>query len=399
MKTMSVSKMSVSKKLLLAVCLLLVLLVAGVHVFVPAPVENQFNKYQPHPAYTISESARSLHAELFVADLHSDSMLWKREFLDWGDRGHMDLPRLQAGNVGLQIFAATTKSPAGQNYQRNSADSDNITLLSVAQLQPPSTWLSLYERAAWQVAKLHDLEAASGGSIQLVKNASDLKAIAEARKNGQDLMGAIFAIEGAHPLEGQLENLDRLQALGLRILGLTHFFDNRLGGSLHGESQEGLTAFGRQVIERANALNLIVDVAHASPQMVRDVLAIVKKPVILSHGGIKSACDNHRNLDDEIMKAIADSGGLLGVGYWEGAVCDITPEGIVKSIRAAINIMGLDHVALGSDYDGATTVAMDTSELAALTQAMMDAGFSEMEIRQVMGGNALTFFIKHLPAG
>jgi microsomal dipeptidase-like Zn-dependent dipeptidase len=93
---------------------------------------------------------------------------------------------------------------------------------------------------------------------------------------------------------------------------------------------------------------------------------------------------------------IASHGGLIGVGFWDAAVCDITPEGVVRSIRYAIDLLGEDHVALGSDYDGTTEVAFDSSELSVLTQLMMDQGFTEEEIRKVMGENAVNFFLENL---
>ena len=131
--------------------------------------------------------------------------------------------------------------------------------------------------------------------------------------------------------------------------------------------------------------------------MVNDVLDISDAPVILSHGGVKGLCDMSRNLEDTLMQRIAASGGLVGIGYWDGAVCDITPAGVVRSIRYAIDLLGIEHVALGSDYDGTTEVLFDTSELAILTQTMLDEGFTEAEIRAVMGENARRFFLEHLP--
>jgi microsomal dipeptidase-like Zn-dependent dipeptidase len=208
----------------------------------------------------------------------------------------------------------------------------------------------------------------------------------------------VFVIEGGHPLEGKIENIQGLFDAGMRVIGMTHFFDNQLGGSLHGVSGDGLTEFGRQVVQRANQLELIIDIAHASPQMVREVLAESERPVILSHGGVKGVCDQGRNLDDELMSKIARKDGLFGVGYWDGAVCDSSPEGIVKSIRYAIDLMGIEHVALGSDYDGTTAVSLDTSELAILTQTMLQQGFTKNEIRRVMGENVRDFFLANLPA-
>jgi len=207
----------------------------------------------------------------------------------------------------------------------------------------------------------------------------------------------MYLIEGAHPLEGQLENLDRLHSKGLHFVGITHFFDNELGGSLHGESQAGLTGFGRAVVERANQLEMTIDIAHASPQVVEDILAISSRPVVLSHGGFKGICDTDRNLSDELMVKVAAAGGIVGVGYWDGAVCDASPAGIARAIRYGIDLLGIEHIALGSDFDGAVTTTFDTSELAVLTQTMLNDGFTEREIRAVMGENMQRFLLDQLP--
>jgi len=385
------------KKLLVLAGLLVVTAIGCFLWLAPARIERATNQVAAHEKYAVRSDADRLHQDLFVADLHTDSLLWKRDLLQHSDIGHVDLPRLQAGNVALQVFSATTKSPAGQNYDENTADSDRITLLAVSSLWPPATWPSIYQRARFQLDKLKRLIAASDGAMRLILTAGDMRSLIEERTTGSQVVGALYLIEGAHPLEGNIENLDRLFEQGLRIVGLTHFFDNELGGSLHGVSGAGLSEFGREVVRHADELELIIDIAHASPQMVRDVLAITERPVILSHGGVKGICDTARNLDDELMIEVASRGGLLGIGYWDGAVCDISPEGIVDSIRYAIDLVGADHVALGSDFDGATTVMLDTSELVALTQVMIDRDFSKDEIRNVMGDNARNFFLSWLP--
>ena len=207
----------------------------------------------------------------------------------------------------------------------------------------------------------------------------------------------MYLIEGAHPLEGDIDKLDRLRDKGLHFVGLTHFFDNRLGGSLHGISGEGLTEFGSEVVRRAHELGMTIDVAHASPQMVRDVLDIGDSPVVLSHGGFAGACDTPRNLPDELMIRIAQGGGIIGVGFWDAAVCDPSPAGIARSIRYGIELLGVEHIALGSDYDGAVATPFDTAGLAALTQALLDEGLAEDDIRAVMGGNMLRFLQQQLP--
>ena len=371
--------------------------IAFVHWFLPALVERSMNVVVPHDAYQIRPEVAQFHNTLFIADLHADSLLWKRDLLTRSNIGHIDLPRLQDGNVALQVFSATTKSPSGLNYDQNTADSDDITMLAVLQFWPVATWNSIYERARYQLQKLWRFSAESDGELLVVRSQADLRSLIDRRQAGENVTAGIYLIEGAHPLEGDVDNLDRLFEQGLRISGLTHFFDNRLGGSLHGVSGEGLTEFGRQVVRRAGELEIIIDVAHASPAMVRDVLAMSDRPVILSHGGVKGACDSNRNLTDELMLKIADSGGLLGTGFWDGAICDPSPAGIVRSIRYAIDLMGVDHVALGSDYDGTVTATLDSSELAIITQTMFDNDFSEEEIRKVMGDNVKNFLLENLP--
>ena len=385
------------KRIVLITGILALAGLAFVHWVLPGKVEASMNFVLPHEAYVISDEARKLHDSLFVVDLHSESLLWKRDLTKKSDIGHMDVPRLKAGNVALQVFSATTKTPSDMNYSSNTPGSDDITLLAIASMWPPRTWSSLYERAVYQLDKLYRVAARS--DLVVIRNRQDLEGLVASRSKGEPALGGMYLIEGAHPLEGDIENLDQLFEHGLRVVGLTHFFDNELGGSLHGTSGEGLTEFGRSVVRRANELNLIIDIAHASPAMVEDVLALSTAPVMLSHGGLKGVCDTERNLPDALMKEFASKGGLVGIGYWDAAVCDPSPEGIVTSIRYAIDLLGLEHVALGSDYDGTIEAPFDTSELAVLTEVMLQSGFSKDEIRKVMGENAKRFLLENLPAG
>ncbi|MGB5166187.1 MAG: dipeptidase [Woeseiaceae bacterium] len=383
------------KRFLLVIGSLLVLAFGYVHWILPGEVEASLNKVLPHQPYPISEAARRLHESAFVVDLHSDSLLWKRDLLQESDVGHVDVPRLKRGNVSLQVFSAVTKSPEGLNYSRNTGASDDITKLALVQMWPPRTWSSLYQRAAYQLEKLHAF--ASKSDLVVITTRQEFEALLKRQAAGEPDIGAIYLIEGAHPLEGELQNLDRLYEQGLRIVGLTHFFDNEIGGSLHGLSGEGLSEFGKAVIRRANELNMIIDVAHASPAMVSDVLDLSDAPLMLSHGGIRGSCDSERNLSDALMQRFAAQGGLIGIGYWHAAVCDASPEGIVRAIRYAIDLLGVEHVALGSDYDGTVAVPFDTSELAVLTEVMLQQGFTEDEIRSVLGNNARQFLLQYLP--
>ncbi|MCL6270415.1 dipeptidase [Sansalvadorimonas sp. 2012CJ34-2] len=379
----------------LLICILVLLLLW----LVPPFVERSKNQVEDHGPFALSDQTVALHKTLLVADLHADSLLWSRDLRKKSTYGHVDLPRLREGNVAIQVFPAVTKSPRGMNYESNEADApDNIKLLAMAQLWPPKTWDSILERAYYQAEKLAYLEENEPESLKIIRTRSDLKMVLAERANrGSQKVAALLAMEGAHPFEGKLTNIQNLYNVGYRMAGLQHFFDNELGGSLHGTSGEGLTAFGRAAVVLMDDMNMIIDVAHSSPQVVKDTLAITERPVIVSHTGMRGLCDTPRNISDSLMRLIANKGGLIGIGYWADASCDTSPEGIAKMIRYAVDVVGVDHVALGSDFDGAVTTGFDTSELPALTQALMFAGFKEPEIRKVMGENVRDFFLKWLP--
>lgn len=371
---------------------LLVLIALGAAAFftlAPGMIERGLNQIDGKPLPTVSARAKALHETLTIVDLHSDSLLWSRDFLKQADRGHMDLPRLEQGHVALQILASTTKSPKDQNYDANSSDSDNITGLVIAQLQPVRTWNSLLERSLWHAAKLDHAAAGSDGKLRRVRAPEDIPALLAARRGKPLATGAMLSVEGLHNLEGDIANLDKLYAAGFRMAGLTHFFDNDLAGSMHGMKKGGLTPFGRQVVGAMEAKGMIVDIAHCSQACVADILKMARRPVVSSHGGVQATCKVNRNLNDEQIRGVAATGGLIGIGYWDAAVCDTSPASIAKAVKHVRDLVGIQHVALGSDYDGATTVRFDTSQLVQVTQALIDAGFSDDEIRAAMGGNAI----------
>ncbi len=374
----------------------LTLVVLGIVTLFAAPsiLEDQQNVVLRDNEWPLTDSAKILHKSLRIADLHADTLLWKRDLLERSSIGHVDLPRLQDGGVVLQVMSVVTKSPRGQNYESNSASADdNITLLAMLQLWPVKTWDSLLHRALYQSEKLHRA-AATHEQLFIITSAAQLTIFLSQHKPGQ--VATLLATEGAHPLEGNIANLAKLWQAGYRMLGLHHFFDNRLGGSLHGESRQGLTDFGKAVVSAAVEMGFIIDVAHSSPASVDDVLAINPNPVVVSHTGIQGTCNSPRNLADEQLARIAAAGGLVGVGYWD-AVCDITPRGVARSIAYAVGLIGARHVALGSDYDGTTTVTFDTAQLNLLTQALQDSGLSNDDIRLVMGENQLRFLTQQLP--
>ncbi|MBU3004421.1 dipeptidase [Paraglaciecola arctica] len=380
------------------VAIIVILAVIAFFVFFPAQLDRQTNRLHDSNLPVISEQARALHGKLFIGDWHSDSLMWKRDLIDKHDYGHVDIPRLQQGNVALQMFTTVTKSPDGINYEENSTDaSDNITKLALVNLWPISTWDSLAERALFQASKALALAERFPEQVSLITSKSDLSQFLEKRKVNPKLLGMLLGTEGSHALDGDLSNIQRLFDSGFRMMSLQHFFDNKLGGSLHGVSGEGLTEFGKNAIQTMRSIGVMLDVSHSSEQVVKDILAMSNQPLLISHTGFYGHCPSARNISDDLMQQIAANDGLIAVGYWDGAVCEPNVIEIAKAIKYGIELVGSEHIALGSDYDGATSVPFDTSELVYLTQALLDLGLSELQIKQVMGGNMLRYLQAHLP--
>jgi membrane dipeptidase len=370
------------------VVLALVIAATGYLIIIPARIEQAQNKIMPVPL-NITERARALQATLDVADMHADSLLWKRDLLERSDRGHVDLPRLIEGHYALQIFSSVTKTPAGLNFDANGGDSDRITRLVMTQLQPPRTWTSLLQRSLWHAQKLRGFAEASQGRLRSITTPQDVDRLLADRQSGNPVVGGMLSVEGLQDIEGKIENLDVLYAAGFRMAGLAHFFDNDVAGSMHGLNKGGLTPFGRQVVRRMESLGMIVDLAHASHATIADVLAMATRPVVSSHGGVLATCNVNRNLTDDEIKGIAKTGGLIGIGYFRGAICSLDPRDAARAIAHVRDVVGIDHVGLGSDFDGSTTTGFDASQVAAVTQALLDLGFAEADIRKVMGGNVL----------
>lgn len=364
---------------------------------VPGIVERGRNTVVAADLPEVSPQTRALHDSLQIADMHSDTLMWDRDVLDRSSRGHMDLPRLRDGNVALQVFSSVSKSPKGQNYDSNTDETDNITLLTFAQLQPPRTWGSLLHRSLYHAEKLERAAAASDGRLRVVRTRDDVARLLSDRTAGQDVTGALFSVEGLQNLEGRFENLDRLYDAGMRMAGFTHFFDNDLAGSMHGVDKGALTDLGRRVFDEMERRGVIVDIAHASHPAIAEMLDRATRPVVASHGGVQATCNVNRNLTDDEIRGVAATGGVIGIGYWDAAVCELTPAAVVDAIEHVIAVGGLRTAALGSDFDGATTVGWDTADLAVITQELRDRGHDADAIRAIMGGNTFRVLSEVLP--
>jgi microsomal dipeptidase-like Zn-dependent dipeptidase len=352
-------------------------------------VERRLNGVQRRPPYTASGRAWELHRSLSIVDLHADSLLWGRDLAVRSDHGHLDVPRLIEGNVTLQALAACVKVPRGLNVERNEDRSDAVTLLAVANRWPRATWRGLLARTLYIADRARELTALPGGRFTLVATAADLRAYLARRSVERRITAGLLTIEGAQGLEDDPANLDVVADAGFRILGLTHFVDNAFAGSAHGVEKGGLTPLGRDLVERAEGRSVLVDLAHASVATIDDVLSMATRPVVVSHTGVQAVCPSVRNLSDEHLRAVSGTGGLVGIGFFPTLCCGDDAVAIARSIRHAVDVAGIEHVALGSDFDGAVTVPFDVTGLVQLTDSLLSEGFTGDEVRAVMGRNVL----------
>ncbi len=384
-------------KRLVQIALLALCIAAAFVSELPRMLDEGFNTLVKKPPYAASTRAFDLHKTLTIADLHADSLLWGRDLLERGTYGQVDVPRLADGNVALQVFALPTKTPRGLNIESNNDKSDNIYWLAIVERWPHKTWNSLTERALYQAKRLHQFARHSQGGFVVIESSADLAGYLQRRQQNVRLTAGLLSIEGAHALDGNLANLDVLYRAGYRMMSPSHFFDNDIGGSAAGVQKIGLTEKGREWVRQMEARHMIVDLSHASAKTIEDVLAIATRPLVVSHTGVKGTCDNNRNLTDDQVRAVAAKGGLIGIGYWDTATCGTDAQAIVKAMRYVSDRVGVEHVALGSDFDGAVTEPFDTTGLVQITDAMLEAGYSEHDIRMIMGENVMKFLEANLP--
>ena len=364
---------------------------------VPPRVDAHFNPYRPSDRKP-SEAAERLHAASRVVDLHADSLIWGRDLLARNDRGHVDLPRLLEGNVAVQVFSVPTHVPKDRSQWGTRPDGlDMLTLNAVGQGWPPAAWLWRDSRAIYLARLLDRLARRSNGGLRVIRTVEDLDELLIERESRPEIVGAILALEGIHGLSGDPATVDRFVESGYRIAGLVHFHDNEVGGSATGMDRGGLTALGREVVETLRGRGVAIDLAHASPQLIDDILALDVGPLIASHTGVRGTCDRTRNLSDDAVRGIAASGGVVGIGYWQGATCAPGIDGIARAARYVRDLVGVEHVALGSDFDGGVSMTVHTGELALVTDALLRAGFSETEVGLIIGENVLRVLRETLP--
>jgi len=389
---------SILKKSFIGLSLLLVLVYIFARVFVPEIIDRRFNTVL-HPApYTASEDAKKLYMSLdFIADLHSDVLLWDRDISKRHQYGHEDIPRMIESNMALQAFTIVNKVPQELNFDRNSDESDTITLPFIIQGRPMSSWFDLTQRVVVQSESLHRFAQESSGKFKVIKSKQDLQEYLIARQTNKKMTAGFLGIEGAQALAGKMENFDVVYQAGVRMIGLTHFFDNEVGGSAHGIEKDGLTEFGKALIEKMEEKHVFVDLSHASPKLIDDVLAIASKPILISHSGVKGTCNNVRNLSDKHLKQIAETGGVVGIAMFKQAICGTQVSDVAKAIKYSVDLIGIEHVGLGSDFDGAIASVFDVTGFPQIVDELLKLNMSEKDIRLIMGENVKRVLLENLP--
>lgn len=325
-----------------------------------------------------------------VFDGHNDTLTRcePAEFVAGRADGDIDLPRAKAGGLGGGIFAIFTDTPG---------DEPDFPATGPYDI-PPADALAHGEalgHAAATAAKLFTLEAQ--GAVRVVRGTADLdRAPAEGR------IAAVLHLEGAEAIDPGLANLDSWYEAGLRSLGPVWSRHNAFG---HGvpfrfpggpDTGPGLTADGERLVRRCNELGIVVDLSHMTEAGFWDVARISSAPLVASHSGVHALCASSRNLTDEQIDAIGTTGGLVGivfaVGFLraDGAYDADTPlTAIVEHARYVADRIGTEHVALGSDFDGARIPAAlgDVAGLPRLLDALRDGGFTAAEVGRIAWGN------------
>jgi membrane dipeptidase len=313
--------------------------------------------------------ARKLHGEAIVADLHCDTVYLfdglkgPYQFAGENTLGHVDLPRLIRGGVNVQCFAVCVipqHKPCGA-LRRTLAYFEHFTRVM----------------------------GENKGSVTIIR---DLDGLEKSLVEGK--LAALLTVEGGEALEGELEVLHSLYRLGMRGMGLTWNYRNELADGVDvGAAAGGLTKFGRAVVSEMNRLGIMVDASHLSPRSFYDVLEHSSSPVVVTHANAAGLCSHRRNLDDNQLHLLREQGGVIGICFYPGFLNSsgsASMENVLDHFCYIAERFGTDILAVGSDFDGidkTVTSLPDVSALPALTAGLLARGFSDVEVRDILGGN------------
>lgn len=332
--------------------------------------------------YLVSDKAYDLHRRSMVIDLHADTASLMRMGYDIFRRHrpllpaaalgfHLDVPRMREGGLSAQVFGLVTF---------------------------PLARAGLMDSALRQMELLQKAAAARPEDLRFVTEADEVE---QAALDG--VPAAMCGLEGAHALEGRFENLERLVKRGLRAFGLVHFSANEAAlpaKGLGSSKTEGLKPLGRQLVEACNKMGVIVDLAHLNRPGFMEACRLTTDPVIVSHTGIDAVRPLWRNIDDEQIRAVADTGGCIGIIFARNFLGGRHLDALADHIMHCLKVGGEECPALGSDFDGLIVPPVelpDVSALPRLTEALLRRKVEERVIQKILGGNVLRV-LREVPA-
>lgn len=278
--------------------------------------------------------------------------------------GHVDIPRLIEGGVGAQFFGLVS-IPMGQRVGLAAVVHEEIDALDRFLTEAPARI-----RKAWTAADVEDARAAGA-------------------------VAALLGIEGAQALDGDASKLEVFARRGVRYLGLTHFSETDAAYPAYGPGRrdtDGLKPFGRDIIRRCEALDVLVDLAHINRRGFLEACAMAERPPIVSHTGVLGAFTHWRNIDDDQIRAVAEKGGIVGIIFCPRYLGGDGLGPVVAHLKHLIDVGGEDVASLGSDWDGfiiPTRDLRDAAHLPLLTDALIAARFDERVIGKILRGNAM----------
>lgn len=336
-----------------------------------------------------------MHRRGPIVDLLAGSVLFRDSFVG-GGRGHVDLPRLRAAGVNVIGLTIATRFPDLHGTLSNW----HFRSLGA----PAAVVRSNMALAEWLIGRIGRWCAASGGRLMVVRTRADL---ASCLTEGGSV-GVVLSVQGGHVLDGDLRNVARLRVLGVRMLAPAHVMDNEVVGSSTGRMAGGLTGYGRELVAELEARSIVVDLAHMSPAGIDATLPLLRRPFTLSHTGLTDLAGGRsrwrryspatRNIAASLAAEIGRAGGLVGIVLSTQLLGGSDLADTVATIGLALESAGAEHVAIGSDMDGALRTVIDVEGLPALTDALLAAGLDQSVVEGVVGRNAAAFLAETLPA-
>lgn len=329
----------------------------------------------------ISDEAREIHFSGMLFDGHNDLPWTMRaqaaSSFDKADISkpqpfHTDIPRLKQGGLKAQFWSVFVPADTGELGTALTTTLEQIDLVHEMCRRYPETFAL----------------------------ALTTQEIEQAVKEGK--IASLMGVEGGHSIENSLQNLRRLYERGARYMTLTHSKTLDWADSATDEARHnGLTPFGREVVAEMNRLGMLVDLSHVSPKTMMDVLDITKAPVIYSHSSARAICDHPRNVPDDVLRRIPENGGVVMVNFMSGFIVPTEqlkaePQSlgnyriVVDHIEHIIRCAGIDHVGIGSDYDGVSRLPVgleDVSTYPVITQELLNRGYNREQIHKILGGN------------